>query len=205
MGREVGASLNTTLSASPLQVNKLWVWEMWLTFLPYGLGTHRHLTHGNEFLPVHAPVFVGQIPRLANFSSVIHQQLRKCRVGGSREGTGTYKQHQLGGGLDWGAAWKFLTLYTPWLAGLSSVPAKTAAVVLQKYGKRRIRMEMSSLMGCGLHPPFSMVGDSCHVHDCKFPASWHELNTSSDLMGLLILLTSFEFFHLSFSVSHPKF
>lgn len=127
------------------------------------------------------------------------------RVGGSREGTGTYKQHQLGGGLDWGAAWKFLTLYTPWLAGLSSVPAKTAAVVLQKYGKRRIRMEMSSLMGCGLHPPFSMVGDSCHVHDCKFPASWHELNTSSDLMGLLILLTSFEFFHLSFSVSHPKF
>lgn len=76
-----------------------------------------------------------------------------------------------GGGLGRGAGWKFLTTRTLWLAGLSSLPAETAAVALQKYEKGRIREEMTSVMGAGLHPPFSTGGDSCHANECKFPAS----------------------------------
>lgn len=112
----------------------------------------------------------------------------------SREGTGTYKQAQLGGGLGRGAGWKFLTTRTPWLAGLSSLPAETTAVVLQKYEKCRIRQEMTSVVGAGLHPPFSTGGDSCRANECNFPASRHGLDMISDLTGLLLFLTSVKFF-----------
>lgn len=122
----------------------------------------------------------------------------------NREGPGTYKQRQLRGWAGPMSSQKFLTLCIPWLAGLSSVPAKTTAFVLQKYEECRIRKEMTSLMRSGLHPPFSMGGDSCRVNDCKFPASRCGLDMISDLIGLL-LLTSLAFFHLSFSFTHPIF
>lgn len=123
----------------------------------------------------------------------------------SRESTGTYKQRQLRGQAGLMSTQKFLTLCTPWLAGLSSVPAKTTAVALQKYEECRIRKEVTSLMRSGLHPPFSMGGDSRRVNDCKFPASRRGLDMINDLMGLLLLLTSLAFFHLSFSFTHPIF
>lgn len=39
-----------------------------------------------------------------------------------------------------------------------------------------------------------MGGDSCRANDCKFPASRCGLDMISDLMGLLLLLTSLAFF-----------
>ena len=107
--------------------------------------------------------------------------------------------------LSWGVGWKFPTTRSPQLAELSSLPAETTAVVLQKYKKCRIREEMTSVMRGGLHPPYSTGGDSFPVNDCKFPTSQRSLDTISDLTNLLLLVTSLAFFHLNFSFIHPIF